>query len=65
MEFLLSGLMSLVFFVLFGLWVWSFVLIWTDEKLKDQDMMKILGTVLFLAFWPAAWVYLIYRLFRS
>ena len=65
MELLFSGLFTLVGFALFGLWVYSFVLLWGDEKLKGQDMIKILGTVLFLAFWPAAWVYLIYRMFRS
>jgi len=63
MDFILSGIVTLVFVVLFILYVYAFILLWKDEKF--EDLVKILGTVLFLAFWPAAWVYLIYRMFRN
>jgi len=63
MDLLLSVIITSVGFGLFVLYVYAFILLWKDEKF--EDLIKILGTVLFFVFWPAAWIYLIYRMFRS
>ena len=63
MDLILSGIFTLVGIGLIVLHIYSFILLWRDEKF--EDLVKILGTVLFLVFWPAAWVYLIYRWSRS
>lgn len=62
MELLLSLIFTVVGFGLLILYIYSFILLWRDEKF--EDLIKILGTVLFLAFPVASWVYLIYRMFR-
>ena len=63
MDLLLSLIITFAGFGLLILYIYSFVLLWKDEKF--EDLVKILGTVLFLAFPVASWVYLLYRMFRS
>ena len=63
MDLLLSLIITAVGFGLLALYIYSFILLWNDKKF--EDLIKILGTVLFLAFPVASWVYLLYRLFRS
>lgn len=63
MDLLLSLIITFAGFGLLILYVFSFVLLWKDKKF--EDLIKISGTVLFLAFPVASWVYLIYRMFRS
>ncbi len=63
MDLILSLTFTLVGIALLVLYIYSFVLLWNDEKFEDP--IKILGTVLFLAFPVASWVYLIYRWCRS
>ena len=62
MELLLSLIFTVLGLALIILYVYSFIFLWRDEKF--EDLIKILGTVLFLAFPIASWVYLIYRMFR-
>ncbi|KKM99826.1 hypothetical protein LCGC14_1143930 [marine sediment metagenome] len=63
MDLLLSLIFTVVGFGLIILYIYSFVLLWTDKQF--EDLIKILGTVLFLVFPVASWVYLFYRMFRS
>lgn len=63
MDLLLSLIITFAGFGLIALYIYSFVLLWTDKQF--EDLIKILGTVLFLVFPVASWVYLIYRMFRS
>ncbi len=63
MDLLLSLIITVAGFGLLILYIYSFVLLWGDEKF--EDLIKILGTVLFLVFPVASWVYLLYRMFRS
>lgn len=63
MDLILSLIFTLVGAGLIVLYIYSFILLWRDEKF--EDLVKILGTVLFLAFPVASWVYLIYRWCRS
>lgn len=59
MDLILSFIITFVGFGLIALYIYSFVLLWGDENF--EDLIKILGTVLFLVFPVASWVYLIYR----
>lgn len=63
MELLLSMLFSLGSIVLIVLWIYAFVLLWNDKQFSD--LIKIVGSILFLVVGPSAWVYLIYRAFRN
>lgn len=63
MDLILSGTFTLLGLALIVLYIYSFILLWKDENF--EDLIKILGTILFLAFPLASWVYLIYRWCRS
>ena len=63
MEFVLSVMFTLIGFGLLGLYIYSFILLWGDERFGDP--VKLIVCVLFFVAFPASWIYLIYRMFRK
>lgn len=60
MEIFVLGLIGIIFIFFY---IYSFVLLWTDKKF--DDLIKLLGTILFLVIPISSWVYLLYKMYRD
>lgn len=63
MDLLLSLIFSFGSIALFVLYFYAFILLWNDKQFSNTA--KIVGTILFIVIGPSAWVYLLYRAFRT